>query len=61
MDYSDSNMGVCRNISVLAIISTVSVLLWFLNIGHIQGSRPASAFLILVSYVARLLYLYYIN
>jgi len=35
MDYSDSNMGVCRNISVLVIISTVSVLLWFLNIGHI--------------------------
>jgi len=48
----------CRDISVLVIISTVSVLLWSLNIGHIQGCRPASAFLILVSFVARLFVLH---
>jgi len=46
--------------SVLVIIGTVSVPLWFLNIGDIQARvvDPFPRILILVSYVARLFVLH---
>jgi hypothetical protein len=48
-----TSYGKCWDITVLVIISTVWVFLWLPGLGH---ADPISVHLILVSYVARLLF-----